>query len=175
MPMTAHLRTRILLAAAAAIVLGAGLASCSRLQATLKPNYNQIEDGLYLGGRVVAPPPGTGAVLNLTREADPYRAPVHQWEPIPDGPPAPSLDWLRRQVDFVTDQRKQGRVVYVHCRAGVSRSGMVVVAYEMAKNGWGFDEALRYVQSRRPVVSPNPLFRSLLREWEKSVRAAKAP
>jgi hypothetical protein len=130
------------------------------------PNYARIEDGLYMGGRVPEPPPGTQAVLNLCEVEDTYRAPVHEWAPIPDAEPAPDIDWLRRQVEFVDAQRRAGRQVYVHCHAGVSRAGMVVVAYEMFKNGWTRDVAMAFVRSRRSVVNPNPAFMRLLLDWE---------
>jgi hypothetical protein len=129
-------------------------------------NYSRIEDGLYLGGDVASPPRGTGAVLNLCETADPYRCPVHIWEPIADSEPAPDIDWLRRMVAFIDDNRRAGVTVFVHCRNGVSRSGMVVVAYEMFKNRWGRDEALAFVRSKRPEVRPNPAFMRRLLEWE---------
>jgi hypothetical protein len=133
------------------------------------PNYSLIEEGLYLGGYVAEPPRGTGAVLNLCETEDPYRTEVHRWEPIRDGEPAPSLDWLREQVEYVDAHRRAGRTVFVHCRNGVSHGGMVVVAYEMFKNGWTRDEALAFVRSRRPAVRPNPAFMELLAEWEQVV------
>src|SRR5262249_31704433 len=101
--------------------------------------YSLIEEGLYQGRLVQEPPPGTGAVLNLCESKDSCDCEVMRWRPIADAPPAPSLDWLREQVGFVEEQRAAGRTVYVHCAAGVSRSGMVVVAYEMKKNGWSRD------------------------------------
>src|SRR5262245_42383082 len=122
------------------------------------PNYSQVEDGLYIGGYVSEPPPGTGAVLNLCESEDPYRAESHRWEPIRDAAPAPSLGWLRGQVAFIDAERAAGRTVFVHCRNGVSRSGMVVVAYYMARNGWPRDEAVAFVRSRRPGLRPNPVF-----------------
>jgi protein-tyrosine phosphatase len=93
---------------------------------------------------------------------------AHRWEPIPDAEPAPNLDWLRRQVGFIEEQRQAGRAVFVHCRNGVSRSGMVVVAYLMAQHGWSRDEALTFVRSKRDVARPNPAFMRLLKEWERS-------
>jgi hypothetical protein len=135
------------------------------------PNYSQIEDGLFLGGSVPEPPSGTRAVLNLCEAPDPYQAEVHRWESIADAEPAPDIDWLRQQVEFVKEQRREGRRVFVHCRNGVSRSGMVVVAYEMSRNGWGRDEALAFVRSRREIVRPNPAFMRLLLDWERVVRA----
>jgi protein-tyrosine phosphatase len=137
------------------------------------PNYSRIEDGLFLGGHVPRPPPGATAVLNLCETADPYQAEVHRWEPIRDAEPAPDLEWLRRQVEFVESQRRAGRVVFVHCRNGVSRSGMVVAAYLMSRECWSPDEALRHVRSQRPGVRPNPAFLRLLLEWEGSVKGRK--
>src|SRR5262245_18797265 len=98
------------------------------------PNYSQIEDGLYMGGYVKKPPRGTQAVLNLCETQDPYKCDVHRWAPIFDNEPAPSLEWLREMAEFVRAQREAGGTVYVHCLAGVSRSGMVVVAYLMLNN-----------------------------------------
>src|SRR5438132_11218667 len=106
------------------------------------PNYTIIRDGLYLGGYVKSPPPGTKAVLNLCRLADPYKVEAHVWEKIKDTTPAPSIDWLKKQVKFIDDQRQAGKTVYVHCRNGVSRSGMVVVAYVMSKDKLPRDKAL---------------------------------
>jgi protein-tyrosine phosphatase len=135
-----------------------------------QPNYSQIEDGLYLGGFVREPPPHAKAVLNLCETEDPYLLAAHRWEPIPDTEPAPTLDWLREQVRFIEAQREAGRAVFVHCRNGVSRSGMVVVAYLMARNDWSRDEALTFVRSRRDIVRPNPAFMRLLQEWEQSMK-----
>jgi hypothetical protein len=133
-------------------------------------NYSQIEDGLTMGGYLGEPPPGTRAVLNLCETKDPYEAEVHRWEMIHDAPPAPTLDWLRQQVDFVAQQRRAGRPVYVHCAAGISRSGMVVTAYLMERDGISRDEALARIRKQRPNVNPNAAFMALLLEWEKSLK-----
>lgn len=133
------------------------------------PNYSRIEDELWLGGSVRQPPPGTSAVLNLCETEDPYQAEAHRWEPIRDGEPAPSLDWLREQVAFIESQRKAGKGVYVHCLNGVSRSAMVLAAYLMKRERWSRDEAIDYLRSRRPEVRPNPAFLQLLSDWEKAL------
>lgn len=133
-------------------------------------NYSLIEPGLYMGNAVDVPPPDTTAVLNLCQTADRYQCEVHKWEPIRDAAPAPSLDWLRKQVDFVTAQRKAGRTTYVHCRAGISRSGMVVTAYLMQAHGWTRDEALAFVRTKRPLARPNPAFMELLLQWQAELK-----
>ncbi|MFO0825476.1 MAG: dual specificity protein phosphatase [Gemmataceae bacterium] len=137
------------------------------------PNYSRFEDGLYLGGYVPAPPPGTQAVLNLCESKDPYHAEFHAWNPIPDAAPAPSLDWLRQQVAFVEAQRAAGRVVYIHCHAGVSRGCMVTTAYLMARDGRSRDETLAAIRTHRPHVRPNPAFMELLLEWERALKAER--
>jgi protein-tyrosine phosphatase len=39
-----------------------------------------------------------------------------------------SIDWLKHVVHFIDDERKAGRTVFVHCFAGMNRSGMIVTA-----------------------------------------------
>jgi hypothetical protein len=134
------------------------------------PNYDRVENGLYLGGYVKTPPPGTKAVLNLCEIEDPDKALMHRWEPIKDVVPKPQLDWLRKQVEFIEVQRAAERTTYVHCRNGVNRSGMVMAAYLMSSHGWTRDEALKFLRTKRPDVRPNPNFMDLLLEWEKVVK-----
>jgi hypothetical protein len=136
-------------------------------------NYTLIEDGLYMGGDENSPPSGTTAVLNLCEKDDPYRTDHYLWEPIPDAAPAPDIAWLRRMVQFVDDNRIAGRTVFVHCRNGVSRSGMVVVAYEMYKHRWSRDQALEFVRSKREMARPNPAFMERLLEWERELKLLK--
>ena len=134
------------------------------------PNYSRIEDGLWLGGYVAEPPSGTRAVLNLCESEDPYRVESHRWEPIRDAAPVPTLGWLRTQVEFIASEKAAGRTVFVHCMNGVSRSGMVLVAYLMEREGWSRDQALGFIRSRRPNVRPNPAFMELLLEWERAIK-----
>jgi Dual specificity phosphatase, catalytic domain len=138
-----------------------------------RPNYDRVENGLYLGGYVKTPPPGTKAVLNLCELEDPYKAQVHRWEPIKDVVPKPQLDWLRKQVEFIDAQRKAERTTYIHCRNGVNRSGMVMAAYLMSSHGWTRDETMKFLRTKRLDVRPNPNFMELLLEWEKAVKSER--
>lgn len=154
-----------ILALAAALVYGV-----TQRIARESPNYSQIEDGVWMGGSVMAPPPGTQAVLNLCEIEDPYQVEFHKWSPIRDAAPAPSLDWLREQVEFIEAQRRAQRTVYVHCKAGISRGGMVAAAYFMKREGWSREQTLEFLRSHRPGVRPNPAFMKLLEEWERSIK-----
>jgi len=72
----------------------------------------------------------------------------------------------REAVEFIDAQRRAGRTVYVHCAAGMNRSGAVVTAYLMQKHNWPRDRALAFVQSKRSQIQPNPRLMRLLSEWE---------
>ncbi len=41
----------------------------------------------------------------------------------------------------------KGKKIFVHCRLGDDRTGMMVAAYRMAEEGWTADEAMREMQS----------------------------
>ena len=60
---------------------------------------------------------------------------------------------------------QQGRVL-VHCRAGVSRSATVCIAYIMQKQGLSLDSAYEFVKSKRPVIDPNINFIRQLQKFE---------
>ena len=137
------------------------------------PNYTRIERGLYVGGLVERPPPGVTAVLNLCETEDPYQCDEHAWRPIPDAAPAPTIQWLTEQVEFIDAQRKAGHTVYIHCMAGVSRGPTITAAYLMSRNRWTRDEALSFLREKRPQVRPNPAFMELLSEWERHLTASK--
>jgi hypothetical protein len=164
-------RHRVLPGLLLAGLIGAGLlyVAPDRLYPD-RDNYTLIEEGLYQGGDVEKPPRRTRAVLNLCEKEDPYQVFAHRWAPIKDAAPGPDLAWLREMVEFVDGQRREGRTTFVHCRNGVSRSGMVVVAYLMFEHDWSPDEALEFVRSRRPETRPNRAFMKLLAEWERELK-----
>jgi hypothetical protein len=136
---------------------------------TREEPYSLIEERLYVGGATDRPPPGTGAVVNLSERPDSYIADTSLWMPL-DGSEAPGLEWLRRVVTFIDGRRRAGVTTYVHCLAGMNRSGMVVTAYLMYERHWTRDEALAFVRSRRPEVQPNPALMRLLGEWEEALK-----
>jgi hypothetical protein len=135
-----------------------------------RTNYTVIEDGLSVGGMLSEPPSGTRVVLNVCETKDPYQTEIHRWEPIPDLGPAPGIDWLRSQVEFIDQHRRAGLPVYVHCRAGVNRSVMVVAAYLMWRDKLTRDAALSLIQSKRFRAGPYDVYKKYLSEWESSLK-----
>ena len=132
------------------------------------PNYTQLEQDLFIGGRSKSPPPNTRAVLNLSPNPDEFTVEEYRWRPLHAGS-APTVPWLREQVEFIGFCRRAGMTVFVHCDAGIDRSALVVIAYFMWQKRITSEEASEWVCRKRSVVRPNPIFRQLLQEWGRSL------
>jgi len=64
--------------------------------------------------------------------------------------------------DFIDKANK----VFVHCKAGVSRSATIVIAYIMKKFGKRFEEAYKMVKDKRMKICPNTGFEGQLRMYD---------
>ena len=64
----------------------------------------------------------------------------------------PSQDKLRSGVSFIREIEPTGRSVYVHCKAGRTRSATLVACYLMSKHGWTPEQAVDHIKERRPHV-----------------------
>lgn len=58
--------------------------------------------------------------------------------------------------------------ILIHCRAGVSRSASIAIAYLMWRRRQDFQDVLSAVRDRRPRIWPNSGFRDQLRLWYKT-------
>lgn len=74
--------------------------------------------------------------------------------------------YLPQTTDFIRDAVAGGGKVLVHCVCGVSRSATIVAAWLMSKDGYTAEQAIKYLQSRRGCVDPNPAFRNQLLDLE---------
>ncbi|XP_060924322.1 phosphatidylglycerophosphatase and protein-tyrosine phosphatase 1 [Limanda limanda] len=64
----------------------------------------------------------------------------------------PSLQNLHRGVAFALQHRQQGTSVYIHCKAGRSRSATLAAAYLIRLHRWTPEEAVRRLAAVRPHV-----------------------
>ena len=71
-------------------------------------------------------------------------------------------------IDNIDEARKKNpnAVIFVHCKAGKSRSATVVVAYLILFEGMKQRDAYDYVKNLRPEVSPNLGFVMVLDKLE---------
>lgn len=65
----------------------------------------------------------------------------------------PSLDELRAAATMVSDLMGEGRIVLVHCHAGVERAPTVACA-ALVLQGWSLEDAYRRVIECRPGAAP---------------------
>lgn len=70
-------------------------------------------------------------------------------------------------TEFIHTQLLQERPVLVHCKAGVSRSASVVIAYLIEYCGYSLHDAFKLTLQHRPTITPNPGFMEQLRCYEK--------
>ncbi|RHZ75925.1 hypothetical protein Glove_208g193 [Diversispora epigaea] len=62
-------------------------------------------------------------------------------------------------------ERENG-IILVHCQLGISRSSSIVISYLMKYQKMSFEDAYKFVTSKRPEIRPNLGFRKQLVEYE---------
>ena len=68
-----------------------------------------------------------------------------------------------RYIQYSVNHRQK---ILIHCNAGVSRSGTVLIAYLMASLKINFEQALAIAQDIRPCISPNKGFKRQLKSFD---------
>jgi protein-tyrosine phosphatase len=75
----------------------------------------------------------------------------------------PNLDFLLRDAaSAITAWRDDGKTVFVHCVAGISRTPTIVAAYLASRLGIDGTTALARVTAAHPRANPNQGFRAAL-------------
>lgn len=74
----------------------------------------------------------------------------------------PYLDAIFDRID---QARLNGEPILIHCVEGKSRSATVLIAYLINRCQVSFDEALTFVQSKRPQAEPKPSLAEALRTY----------
>lgn len=72
---------------------------------------------------------------------------------------------LEAAVQAVNAWLDEGVRTYLHCRAGWQRSAAVAAGVVAVRTGRDIEEALEYVQLRKPSADPLPHQREDLRRW----------
>ncbi len=146
--------------------------------------FADVLDGLLIGAYpldaddvAVLERLGVQRVLNLAEDGE-YRSGEHdsvqaayaaagieeQRLPLKDFASLPSSA-LEQGVETVSGWLDEGRRTYLHCRAGWQRSAAIAAGVIALRQGIGVDEALAYVQQRKPSADPLAHQREDLRRW----------
>lgn len=136
-------------------------------------DYNMILPNLYLGNKNASKEKilqdlGIDIVINVTPNL-----PFHSEQienigiPVYDDKSEYSkrilVEYIKEILPYMHLQLKRGKRILVHCRAGIQRSPTVIAAYLMKYKGMSIDEAIEFIQARRPTAfRPKQNFRDTL-------------
>ena len=126
-----------------------------RLQEKGVPNFGEVTPTLYRGG--LLDPTGIKALKRLgmnviidTHANDEAEEKIVEslgmkYVAIPWHCPRPHDEVFAKFLQVLHENK--GKKIFVHCRLGDDRTGMMVAAYRMADEGWTADEAMREMKS----------------------------
>lgn len=145
--------------------------------ADLPPECDEIQPYLFLGNLAFARNEEQVAankithILNLTRHTLPkgvLRRCVYTSIILKDKSGQDIISHFMAAFGIIESAKKHenGRI-FLHCKAGVSRSVTIAIAYLMHAYKWTLKKAWFYVRQRRPVIHPNRGFLAQLVEFER--------
>lgn len=138
--------------------------------------WDRIEPNLLLGAMpfhsdvAKMAEEGVTAVINMCQE---YQGPLQEyqvhgieqlWLPTVDFSP-PSIEFIRKGVDFIDRHLKVGGTVYVHCKAGRARSATIVLCFLVRHRGMDPQQAQAHLLRCRPHVHSSLNERDVVKEF----------
>lgn len=148
---------------------------------------DQVDANIFIGGYIAASDPnyirrtGITRIVKMFGDTNEYPGGYHRHRGVAyavfPALDAPDYDIRRDAIGalrFIKEGLDADERILVHCHAGVSRSGTVVLLYLMILRGYELDTALAFLRSVRPVVRPNDGFMRFLRATDISLRRRRA-
>jgi tyrosine-protein phosphatase SIW14 len=119
------------------------------------PNFGEVTPTLYRGGLLSSTGLKALKKMGVNVVVDTHANSKHEekevedlgmkYVPIPWHCPWPHDEVFAKFLKVVHDNK--GKKIFVHCRLGDDRTGMMVAAYRMAEEGWTADEAMNEMRS----------------------------
>ncbi|ESO98388.1 hypothetical protein LOTGIDRAFT_187475 [Lottia gigantea] len=132
--------------------------------------YNRIDDTVILGAIPIKTladdiikTENVGGIISLNEEYEMNYVMYTEAEwkdrnveqlkiPIVDFIGTPSEADITRGLDFIAKYKDLDRSVYVHCKAGRTRSTTLVSCYLMKKHNWSPEKTISIVREKRPHI-----------------------
>ncbi|XP_071842348.1 phosphatidylglycerophosphatase and protein-tyrosine phosphatase 1-like isoform X1 [Apostichopus japonicus] len=87
---------------------------------------------------------------------------------------SPSMENIDTGIEFMKKHAEQDSTVYVHCKAGRTRSVTLVGCYLIQKRKWTPSNSKNFLEDKRPhVVLQDLHFRAMYRYYDKNILKAK--
>ncbi len=86
---------------------------------------------------------------------------------------APTIDELYDVVGYIDDQIKENKPVVVHCAAGKGRTGTVLAAYLIKKDGLNAKDAIKKIRSLRSGSIQSEIQENTINSFYKYVNETK--
>ncbi|KAK3107390.1 hypothetical protein FSP39_013587 [Pinctada imbricata] len=86
----------------------------------------------------------------------------------------PSQEQINEALTFIDRHQRQENSVYVHCKAGRTRSATVVACYLIQKHGYSPMEAVDFIRAKRPHIWLREAQLESLQEFHKHSRVRKS-
>jgi protein-tyrosine phosphatase len=144
---------------------------CTPVQTTMN-EMSEIIDDLFLSGLECANPSSLeekdiSNVISVLKNPEPlpkkYR---HEKIEVDDTFGQGIETHFERAHQVIDEALQNNEKILVHCRAGISRSATIVISYIMKSQRMKFEDALKFVKSKRRIVSPNMEFFLALQKYE---------
>lgn len=153
----------------------------NKFHSTKWPWYSKIDDNIYLGAmplknkghidKLTDLAKSEGKKLAILSVLEPWEM---QREPLLISPVTPK-DWQEKKVEqktiaatdfvpptltqleegvrFIQNKVKEGKKVYIHCKAGRGRSATTLACYYMIQNNCPPPKAIEFIEKKRPIVT----------------------
>jgi len=95
-------------------------------------------------------------IINCTKKNDRVNLNVNYLQvPIDDPPSFEDIQFVNNNfmkiTRYIDNSISSGKNVLVHCVMGSQRSATIIALYLMTKYGMGYNDAIGYIKSKRPI------------------------
>ena len=152
-----------------------------------KKNYGTVIEGkLYWGNEILAKDEeelkqmGINAILNLIHYKNPEDEIHYKSKDITlvhlsiKDLPTNTIHWCEEGSKFIEEQLKLGKIVYVHCIYGISRSSTQIMHYLITRQHYTLKKAFFYLRKTRHIVCPTYGFMKGLSELDKQLNGEES-